>query len=116
MPDTPQTITIEYMKSNLFRSLQADGAFISGRPFGLSITFFSDRQPIPKLVVHEVKPDGALGDELKDRRVTKDGIIRDTEVSIGLSIETAKSLISTLQSAIETIESEALKAQRRKTQ
>lgn len=51
-------------------------------PNGLiSMTLWSERLPIPRLVAHEVAPDGALGGEVEGRREGRAGLVREAEVA-----------------------------------
>src|SRR5258708_3439237 len=98
MSETPSDkIRIEYIKSNLFRVVHADGAFGGTSPrLELFITFYSERFPIPKILVYEVSPTGAHGEEVLAERETKAGIIREAEVGVMLDLPAAKSLAAWL--------------------
>src|SRR4051812_5999681 len=88
----PETISFDYLKSNNFRVLHADGAFIGLSATGLTVCFFSERQPIPRRVVHAINPDGTMGKELTDQRVVRDAVVRDTEVAVAMAIEPARNV------------------------
>jgi hypothetical protein len=101
-PDIPpETVNFDYLKSNQFRAIHVDGAFIGLTQTGLTVNFFAERQPIPRRVVHKVGKDGAIGEEIVEQRVVRDAVIRDTEVSISMSIDVAKSLIVALETIIK---------------
>jgi hypothetical protein len=97
----PETVNFDYLKSSQFRVIHADGAFIGLTQTGLTVNFFTERQPIPRRVVHKVGRDGAIGEEIMEQRVVRDAVIRDTEVSILMSLDVAKGLIDALQSIIK---------------
>ena len=100
-PDTiPQTINFDFLKSNNFRVVSADGAFVGATQSGLTVTFFTERQPIPRRVVHKVGRDGVLGEEIVEQRVVRDAVIRDAEVTISMSSEVAKRVIQALQAIL----------------
>jgi hypothetical protein len=90
LKSVPESIHFDYIKSNQFRVIHADGAFFSLSQTSLTISFFAERQPIPRRVTHKVNPDGSIGDEIVDQRVVRDAVVRDTEVAVAMSIETAK--------------------------
>lgn len=84
-----ETINFDYLKSAQFRVIHADGAFFAlTSQGGLTISFFAERQPIPRRITHKVNSDGSLGEELVDQRVVRDAIIRDTEVAVTMSADT----------------------------
>jgi hypothetical protein len=62
------------------------------------MVFYSERSPIPRLVVHELKSDGKLGPE-RSRDVRK-GYVREAEVQVVLSPAVAKALIPWLKEKI----------------
>jgi hypothetical protein len=86
----PESINFDYIKSNQFRVIHADGAFLALGPNGLTISFFAERQPIPRRVTHKVNSNGTLGDEIVEQRVVRDAVVRDTEVAVTMNMETAK--------------------------
>ena len=86
----PETINYDYIKSGQFRVVYADGAYFALNPLGLTISFFSERQPIPRRTTHKVKSDGTVGDEIIEQRVVRDAVIRDTESAVIMSVDTAK--------------------------
>jgi len=104
-PSIPDKIRFHYIKSNYFRVVHVDGAYggITARGT-IEINLYSERPPIPQVAVHQVKPDGTLGDEIKEERVGRDGIIREIEVGATMDLEVAKSLMMWLKDKIQTIE------------
>lgn len=87
----PETINFDYLKGAEFRVLHADGAFAAlTTQGGLAISFFSERQPIPRRVVHKLNPDGSIGDEIAEQRVVRDAMVRDVDVTITMNMEAAK--------------------------
>jgi hypothetical protein len=100
----PRTINFDYVKGNNFRVLHADGAYLAGSSTGLTLSFYSERQPIPRRVVHELGSNYEVGKELSEQKVVRDAIIRDVDVTFALSLETAKSLVKALGEVIQRIE------------
>lgn len=101
----PEFLNFDYVKSNQFRVIHADGAFfaLTARG-GLTISFFAERQPIPRRVVHKVNEDGTLGNELTDQRVVRDAIIRDTEVAVTMDFDTARRISERLDEILKRAE------------
>lgn len=101
----PTSISFDYIKGSLFRVIHADGAFLglTGQG-GLTVTFFSERQPIPRRVVHQVSSDGTIGSELRDQRVVRDAIVREADVCVSMSVDTAKRLLEILKKMIDAYE------------
>jgi len=101
----PEVLNFDYLKSNQFRVVHADGAFFAATgQGGVTVTFFAERQPIPRRITHKVNGDGTLGDELTDQRVVRDAVIRDTEVAVAMTLDTAKQVKDKLQELITQVE------------
>jgi hypothetical protein len=101
----PEKLRIEYIKSNFFRIVHADGAIGGTSPrLELFITFYSERFPIPKVLVYQKTPEGSPGEELTAERESKAGIIREAEVGVTLDLPTAKSLAVWLNEKIAELE------------
>jgi hypothetical protein len=82
-----------FEKSNFFRVIHVDGAFggLAPTAAGIQMSIYSERSPIPKEVVHQVS-DGAAGPEILDRRVVRDGVFREVEGTLHMSLDVAKSI------------------------
>jgi hypothetical protein len=108
-PFIHNTIEFQYQKSRFFRVIHADGAF-GGVSAGLQIhmALFNQRRPIPKKMVYELLPGGSLGQELK--RESEPGMIREVEVDVVLTADTAKALITWLAEKVNDIEKSNLLA------
>jgi hypothetical protein len=95
----------DYIKANSYRVVHADGAWGGITPTGnIFMAIFSQRPAIPKQTVYEVMPEGRLGAELRDQRVSRDAIIREIEVGIQLDPSTAKVLLEWLREKIEILD------------
>lgn len=114
----PEAINFDYIKGGQFRVIHADGAFFAlTTQGGLTISFFSERQPIPRRVTHRVNADGSLGDEIVDQRVVRDAVIRDTEFAVTMTLETAKRIKDKLEEMLRKVEEAAQQqAKRARTQ
>jgi hypothetical protein len=101
----PGKVRIEYVKSNAFRVVHADGAIGGTSPrLELFVTFYSERFPIPKVLVYQATADGAPGEELSAERESKAGIIREAEIGVTLDLPTAKSFAIWLNEKIVELE------------
>lgn len=67
----------------------------------LHLAVYSERLPIPKELVVEVKPDG---EEMPIERIGKDGVIRSVEAVLHFDIATAVSLHQWLNDKIEAFQ------------
>lgn len=111
MPDEiPEVLRYDYIKSNLFRMIHADGVIGGPTPKGLIFAaFWNERSPIPQQVAHEiVKTEGGpgvarLGRELTDQRVTRQAVVRETEVGVLMDVEMADRLRGWLEQQIQAI-------------
>lgn len=95
-------IAIDYIKSNAFRVVHADGAVGGLNPRGnLHISFYNERMPIPQQVTHSVEG-RALKEEIG--RVQRDAVVREVEVDVHMTVGNAKSLVTWLQGKIDEYE------------
>jgi hypothetical protein len=102
---TPDQLRIEFVKSSLFRVVHPDGAFGGTTPrLELFIDFYTERFPIPKVLVYGTSPDGAPADEIIAERESKEGIIRESEVGIVLDLPVAKSFAEWLNAKVAELE------------
>lgn len=107
--DAATTINFDYVKGTGFRVLHADGAFMAAAPNGLTLAFYSERQPIPRRVVQRVTPNRELV-EIPEQRVVRDAIVRDVEVTFTMSLQVAKNIHKTLGEIIGKVD-DAIKEQ-----
>jgi hypothetical protein len=100
----PSKIKFDYIKSNFHRVIHADGAWGGITPRGtIILSFWSERPPIPKQIVHQVTPEG-LGEEIKGEREGRDAMIREVEVSVIMDIGAAKAFLAWLQEKVSAAE------------
>jgi hypothetical protein len=90
-----------YTKSNFFRVIHADGIYGGGAPTpgNITMSIFSHRAPFPEKTVND-----AFGNEIPAKRVVKFGIENEIEVSIAMSLDTAKVMLHWLNSTIKNNE------------
>jgi hypothetical protein len=94
MPDSP-VVRFHYLKSSAYRVIHADGIIGGQTPSGfLQFSFYTERLPIPTMIEHAVTDLGGdikrLGQET--RREGKQGIVRDVEVGVIMTVDMAKQL------------------------
>jgi hypothetical protein len=101
-----QVVVFEYIKSNFFRVIHADGAIGGITPEGnLHLAFFSDRPAIPKMQVHQRNADGSLGEIMNEHTVVRPGIIREMDIDVVFNREAAKSLVNWINQQLEILDS-----------
>ncbi|MBI1901160.1 MAG: hypothetical protein HYS13_08630 [Planctomycetia bacterium] len=102
-PSKPgRQLRTDYIKSNFFRVIYADGVYGGLTPKGdIHIDFFNERQPIPQQTTYEVTGEGRLGDEIKQERKSREAMVREVEVGVVINTDLAKALVDWLQKKIE---------------
>ena len=95
-------ITFDYIKSNHFRVVHADGA-IGGVAAGgyIHMALFSERGAIPQQLVFAVDEKGRLGDEVS--RTERGTLIREVEVDVMMDEPSASALHRWLGDKIEEL-------------
>jgi hypothetical protein len=107
MPDEtkPSSVRFHYVKSNYFRVIHADGAYGGLTPYGgIFLSLYNDRKAIPDETVQSVGENGLLGPEISERTKTKDGIEREVETCIIMTLNTAKAIQQWLEERIKILE------------
>ncbi len=95
-----KTINFDYIKSNQFRVIHADGVHGGLHPKGKAIqmAFFSERQPIPRRETYNFDGEKLTGIKKTDKR---DAIVREVEVEVLLDLDMAISLHKWISEKIE---------------
>jgi hypothetical protein len=102
----PGKIKFDYIKSNFFRTVRADGAWAGTNGYlDFILSFYSERTPIPRQTVHFVTDSHVLGEEITTERITRDAVVREVEVSLSMSLDVAKAVRTLLDKQIEAMES-----------
>ena len=106
MADAP-VVRFHYVKSNAFRVVHADGVIGGPTPSGLlHLSFFSERFPIPAVVEHAISDAGGgrreVGKEIA--KEGKEGVVREVEVGVMMTLDMAKQLHAWLGNNIQRIE------------
>ncbi len=98
-----QTVTFDYIKSNSFHSILADGVIGGVTPHKhIHMAFFNERTAIPRRILHELKKDGSLGDI--SGMETRNSIIREMNVDVFMTLAVAKSIHEWLGKKIKETE------------
>jgi hypothetical protein len=103
---TPQVIEFNYIKSNHFRTVHADGVMSNGTPRGnLFLGFYSERFPLPDAQTFEINAEGRIVSEVAEKRkIISNGVMREVEVGVILDLEVAKVLVLSLSQLIRQAE------------
>jgi hypothetical protein len=97
-------VRVHYIKSNFHRVIHADGAIGAPSPhLQLAISFWNERHPIPQEIVMGVREDSVLVEELANRRVIRDGLVREVATTVILDLRTAASPHQWLGEKIELL-------------
>jgi len=101
----PERLSIHYIKSNNHQTIHVDGAHggptATGKYIGVSL--YSERQPIPRLLVHEVDGDGHLVNPPMSTE-SREGLVREVHATLLLTPKVAKSVCSWLEKQLAALE------------
>ena len=101
----PEQVKFHYLKSANFRTIHADGAIGNVTPAGyIHMAMYSERPAIPREMVHKIKPDGTLGEIIEEQTVMREGIVREMEVDVLMSVDVAKGIKNWLDEQFEKVE------------
>lgn len=110
MSDTPtkaseNRVAFDYIKSSHFRVVHVDGIIGGLTPSRmLHIATFSERPSIPRHVVNDLTMDGQLGPEVPELMENRQSIVREMDVDLILSFDTANRLREWLDEQIKNFE------------
>jgi hypothetical protein len=84
-------VAFDYVKSQFFRVIHADGIIGGPTPQGfLHFSFYSERPPLPRRMVHAVSPIGQLGEVIPEKTVVRDAIMREMDVDVIMRLDVAE--------------------------
>jgi len=100
-----KTIRFDYIKGNYFRAIHVDGAFGGSSPRGdIRMSVWNERWPIPQQMVYRLGDEGGVTDELREKRIGRDAVIREVEVELVMDLEVAKNIRKWLDDKIKKAE------------
>jgi len=80
--ESQDELRFHYIKGAYFRTIHVDGAHGGATPQGkVQMSVFSERFPIPQTTVTVLTSTGP-GDEIREKRISKEGIIREVEANL----------------------------------
>ena len=104
MDENTPAIRFHYIKSNYWRVIKAEGAIGGITPSGdIFFSLYNERVPLPDVTVQAIE-NGQLSPEIIEQRKTQEGILREIEVGVNMSVSTARALIVWLQEKVNIIE------------
>jgi hypothetical protein len=97
VPEVQIQLPIHFIKSTQFRVIHANGVWFGGdMQQNLHLTFFNERNPIPRKLVLNVNSKGIILGEDIIKRDTKEGVVREMEIDVVLSLQAAMELHKSL--------------------
>jgi hypothetical protein len=100
--ETPKRVVFHYIKSTQFRVIHGDGVIGGITPSGLiHFAVYNERPAIPQMVVQRVEA-GRLGEE--EQKVGREGIVRELEADVIVSLQLAKGIRDWLSRQIADLE------------
>lgn len=105
VPEDEQKVRFHFVKSPYYRTVHVDGVLGGPTPIGtIAMGLYSERLLYPDQVVYEVSAEGQLGDEIEEERIARDGIGREIEVSLVMTLPTARKFAQWLLRNVKTAE------------
>ncbi len=112
-------VKFDYIKSQYFRVIHAEGAIGGVTPAGLiHFALYNERGAIPRQITHLIEPDGTLGERVHEETLAREAIVREMDVDIVLSVDVAENLRNWLTDKIKEakkLQAKATKKQKRKS-
>lgn len=100
-----QEATFDFIKSEYFRVIHADGAIGGPTPQGhIHVAFYSERPPLPRRIVQPITPAGILGEAIPEKTVMRDAIVREVDVDVMMTYPVALQLHQWLGQKLEDLQ------------
>lgn len=91
--ELPNSIKVNYLKSPSYRTVHVDGAVGGATPsLNMYIALWSQRGSLPDVSVHAVTPEGNFEAVPQSVHAKSDGLVREVECGLMMSLEAAKNL------------------------
>lgn len=95
-------IAFDYIKSQFFRVIHADGAIGSITPSGMiHFALYSERPAIPRRQVQQLVEAGRLGDPIPSETESRESVVREMDVDVILTVDVAMLLRDWLDTRIK---------------
>ena len=102
---TPPQITAEFVRSNFYRVIHADGAFGGISPSGnIRMIIYSEAQRTPNLITYDISPTSGLTEAGRSPEAIPRTIVRELEVDIVMRLQVARALRDWLDDKIRDLE------------
>jgi hypothetical protein len=103
-PQSEKKLQFHFIKSNHYRVIHVDGAHGGLTPRGqIFIALYSERVPIPEMIVHGVAENRLTGELLAERK-SKRGIVREVEAGVVMDLGAAQALHEWLGKKVAELE------------
>ncbi len=100
-----QTVRFHYVKGTNFRVVNVDGVIGGVTPSeGIHFATFTERPAFPQQEEFVLNPDGSLGEQLPEGRRSKEGIVREMDIDLVMSLEVARALRTWLDGKIKLLD------------
>lgn len=111
LPSTDE-VAFDYIKSNDFKAVWADGAIGSITPHGIiHFALYAERLALPRRQVFKIEDgedgSGVLGREVLEKQISRRSIVREMTCDVFLSPETAEGLARWLLELVSGIKENA---------
>jgi hypothetical protein len=108
-----EKISFDYLKSQFFRVVHADGAIGGITPSGcIHFSFYSERPAIPQRQTFALNRDGSLGQSIAEKTVVRNAVVRELDVDVVMNIDVARSLAVWLSQQVKLYEEKVEEARR----
>ena len=108
-----EKISFDYIKSQFFRVLHADGAIGGITPSGyIHFSFYSERQAIPQSQTFTLNKDGSLGQSIAEKTIIRNAVVRELDVDVVMNVDVARSLAIWLSQQVKLYEEKVEEARR----
>ncbi|MCA3423683.1 MAG: hypothetical protein INF81_12090 [Roseomonas sp.] len=100
-----EKISFDYLKSQFFRVVHADGAIGGITPSGyIHFSFYSERQAIPQRQTFTLNEDGSLGQSIAEKTIIRNAVVRELDVDVVMNVDVARSLAIWLSQQVKLYE------------
>lgn len=108
-PNVGDIVKFHYIKGNFYRAIHVDGAYGGLTPRGtIALSCFNERRPLPvqtgNKLVHGRDENLTLGPETDDALISKDGIIREIDATLYVTVEVARDIAYWLLNQVSQFE------------